>query len=192
MGKISSKPLHYKSSIFHRVIEGFMIQGGDFTRGDGRGGESIYDGTFEDENFILKHSEPYLLSMANRGPNSNGSQIFITCAPTPHLDGKHVVFGKVVDGFEIVKIIESSKIDRNSKPIAKITIANCNELILQKKRPTPSVSSSSESESESESSSSLSSEEKKKKRNIKNIKRKNIKSQKKRKNSLKKKLKKPI
>jgi len=155
MGK-SGKPLHYKGSNFHRIIPDvrfssyvlipirvcpfssltttsfscgwqFMLQGGDFTAGDGRGGESIYGMKFPDENFIKKHTKPGLLSMANAGPNTNGSQFFITTVPTPHLNGKHVVFGEVIEGMELVKTIEGYG-NRSGATSARITIVDCGQI----------------------------------------------------------------
>jgi len=124
---LSGKPLHFKGSSFHRIIQQFMCQGGDFTRGNGTGGESIYGEKFKDENFQLKHDRPNLLSMANAGPNTNGSQFFITTVETPWLDGKHVVFGTVVEGANVVKAMEAVG-SRSGTTSKTVTIADCGQL----------------------------------------------------------------
>ncbi|KAI0258568.1 peptidyl-prolyl cis-trans isomerase [Gloeopeniophorella convolvens] len=147
----SGKPLWYKGSGFHRVIKKcvsfactisriltsvparlrarrFMIQGGDFTAGNGTGGESIYGEKFEDEAFDVKHTKPFLLSMANAGKNTNGSQFFVTCTPTAHLDGKHVVFGEVIRGKSLVRRIENHPTDSGDAPTAPVIIADSGEL----------------------------------------------------------------
>ena len=123
----SGKPLHYKGSKFHRVIPNFMLQGGDFTRGNGTGGESIYGEKFADENFKEKHTIPGLLSMANAGPNTNGSQFFITTVVTSWLDGKHVVFGKVVEGMDVVQAVEKQG-SQSGKTNNDIVIQDCGQL----------------------------------------------------------------
>ena len=127
-GLKSNAQLHYKASSFHRVIKGFMAQGGDFTNHNGTGGESIYGAKFADENFRVRHTKGGLLSMANAGPNTNGSQFFVTFRETPHLDGRHTVFGQVVSGMEVVKAMEMCATGRDDKPRFPVLIEDSGEL----------------------------------------------------------------
>ncbi|XP_061342169.1 peptidyl-prolyl cis-trans isomerase CYP21-1-like isoform X2 [Gastrolobium bilobum] len=124
----SSLKLHYKGTPFHRIISGFVIQGGDIVHHDGKGSESIYGGTFPDENFKIKHSHAGVVSMANSGPDSNGSQFFITTVKASWLDGDHVVFGKVVQGMDIVFAIEGGAGTYSGKPRKKVVIADSGEI----------------------------------------------------------------
>lgn len=128
------KSLYFKGNKFHRIIPGFMCQGGDITRGDGKGGESIYGGYFDDENFTLPHDKPGILSMANSGPNKNRSQFFITTVPTPFLNGKHVVFGEVIEGMDVVKAMEKAG-TQSGKPTAEVLIFNCGQVGVTPEKP---------------------------------------------------------
>lgn len=139
IGEKSGKPLHYKNTAFHRLVRNFIIQGGDIIDGNGKGGDSIYGGSFPDENLELAHDEPYLLSMANRGPNTNKSQFFITTNEAPHLDGKHVVFGRVVSGLDTIIKIERQEVDSKSRPIKQIVIKDCGQLTNERLLPEPQI-----------------------------------------------------
>ncbi|CAI9774366.1 unnamed protein product [Fraxinus pennsylvanica] len=175
VGASTGKPLHYKGSIFHRIIKGFMAQGGDFSKENGTGGESIYGGKFADENFKLDHSGPGFLSMANGGPNTNGSQFFITFKRQPHLDGKHVVFGKVVKGMDVVKKIEHVG-TADGKPLGLVKIVDSGETPVskmhdsvgagkgKKKKPTKALSSDDSSDSEAKGKRHASRKERRRKR----------------------------
>ncbi|KMZ59262.1 Peptidyl-prolyl cis-trans isomerase B [Zostera marina] len=129
IGPCTNSSLHFKGLRFHRVIRSFMIQSGDISAGDGTGGESIYGLKFDDENFDIKHERKGMLSMANTAPNTNGSQFFITTARVPHLDGKHVVFGKVVKGMGVVRSIEHTPVDEAECPTVDVIIANSGEIL---------------------------------------------------------------
>jgi len=180
-------PLCFRSSIIHRIIPGFVVQGGDFTLGNGKGGESIYQGgRFDDEKLdILKHDRPMLISMANSGPDTNGSQFFITLANTPHLNGKHQIFGRVIKGSEVVYGFQTLELS-GEKPVDDLYIINCGQMMkkkdLKKKRYAEESSSSS---SDSGSSSDSENDKKKKKKKSKKRRKKEKKAKKKAKKSSK-------
>ncbi|KAH7922503.1 hypothetical protein BV22DRAFT_1017158 [Leucogyrophana mollusca] len=133
LSAVSERPLYYKNSIIHRSIRDFMIQGGDFTKRNGTGGESIYGGVFRDEDLSRPLDSEGLLCMANKGPDSNGSQFFVTLRDCPHLNGKHVVFGKVIRGYdEVIKKIAQVPVDSKDRPEVPVVIVNCGELQLRK------------------------------------------------------------
>ncbi|ODV58133.1 peptidylprolyl isomerase CPR6 [Ascoidea rubescens DSM 1968] len=125
----AGKPLWFKGCTFHRIIKDFMIQGGDFTQGNGTGGESIYGEKFDDENFKLSFDKPFYLAMANSGPNTNGSQFFITTVKTPHLDNKHVIFGKLLYGKKLLKKMENLKTDSNDAPLKPCKVLDSNQIL---------------------------------------------------------------
>ncbi|KAK3736020.1 hypothetical protein RRG08_009088 [Elysia crispata] len=178
----SGNTLHYKGALFHRVVKDFVIQGGDFTKFDGTGGESIYGGVFPDENLQMKHDKEFLLSMANRGKDTNGSQFFITTKSAPHLDGIHVVFGQVLSGQDVVRAIETLAVDSKSRPTTDVKISNCGELVLQLKSKSKKKAKEDVESSESDSEK----EQKKKKRKKHHHKRKHKKKESKKRKKQKK------
>ena len=127
-------PCHYKGNKMHRVIKGFMLQGGDTTEGNGTGGQSIYGDKFNDEGVWYPHTHKGVLSMANSGPNTNGSQFFVCFKDTPHLNEKHTIYGRVVHGWDIIGVVENIETGANDKPLQDVTIADCGELIGEDKR----------------------------------------------------------
>jgi cyclophilin family peptidyl-prolyl cis-trans isomerase len=130
IGELSNKPLTLNGSSFHRIVKNSFVQGGDITLGDGYGGESVYGGDYNDENFDLKHDSEGIVSSANNGPNTNSSQFFITTVPTPHLDNENVVFGNVIEGIEIVKRVATEvDTDEDDVPLSKIYILDCGEIL---------------------------------------------------------------
>ncbi|CAI5442619.1 unnamed protein product [Caenorhabditis angaria] len=131
LAKDGRTKLSYKNVSIHRIVRGFMIQGGDISGREGCGGFSIYGECFDDEHFVEKHSK-YVVSMANKGPNTNSSQFFITTSEASHCDGKHVVFGKVVKGFDVVDALEKIRVDQEDKPMMDVMISNCGELFRKK------------------------------------------------------------
>lgn len=133
IGPNTGKRLWYQKSVVHRVIPGFMAQMGDFSKGNGSGGESIYGRMFDDEAFVHKHKGRGYLSMANRGPDTNGSQFFVLFKEAPHLDGKHVVFGKMVSGEQTLAQLENAETDEKDRPRSKIVVSKCGELVAKKK-----------------------------------------------------------
>ncbi|GAA5902237.1 uncharacterized protein JCM6883_001341 [Sporobolomyces salmoneus] len=142
-------PLYMKGAPMHRIIAGFMVQGGDFTLRNGKGGESIYGPTFEDEDLRREVDEEGLLVMANKGKNTNSSQFFVTLRPCPHLNGKHVVFGKVVKGFEVIQAMSKLPVDAKDRPLQLVTISHCGELerkvkTVPKRAPSPTPSAASD------------------------------------------------
>lgn len=172
-GLITKMPLHFKGARYHRIIPGFMAQGGDFELGDGRGGESVYGGKFADEagGLALRHAKRGLLSMANSGKDTNGSQFFIIFKPAHHLNGKHCVFGEIVEGMATLDAIEGVKTMSDDRPIAPVSVSQCGQLERRvigmrkvKKRKAEKEKDGSGSDSGSSSSSSSSSGKKKKKK----------------------------